>query len=223
MRRTERLFEIIQILRETKSSLTANEIAGRLEVSVRTIYRDIQALQSMQVPIDGEAGVGYVMRQGYDLPPINFTSEEIEAIVVGLNLVSRTGDIALLKAAQSVSTKISTVRQKMESLRVSNWGTKVPRNIEPEQIRKSIRDQEKLTIIYVDEQNNETARTILPIAMIYYVESMVVVGWCELRQGFRHFRVDRIRQCDAIGEYFHPKGDSLRRRWEISEDRKNLV
>ena len=217
MRRTDRLFEIIQILRQTKVSITAEEIAERLEVSVRTIYRDIHALQGMRVPIDGEAGIGYLMRQGYDLPPINFSVDEIEAIVVGLSLVSRTGDESLIKAAQRVSTKISNVRGKMDRFKVSKWGTKPPRWANPERLRKAIRDQEKLSITYVDESNSETTRKIMPIAMIYYVESIVVVAWCQLRKDFRHFRIDRIRQCDGTEQYFHPRGDSLRAQWELSQ------
>ncbi len=106
MRRTDRLFEIIQILRSENRVITANEIAARLEVSTRTIYRDIQTLQSMRTPIEGEAGIGYLMRQGYDLPALNFSADEIEAIVVGLSLVAQTGDKGLQRAAQQVSHTI---------------------------------------------------------------------------------------------------------------------
>ena len=116
MRRTDRLFEIIQILRSEHKVVTARDIAGRLEVSVRTVYRDIQALQSMRTPIEGEAGIGYLMRQGYDLPPLNFSVEEVEAIVVGLSLVAQTGDKGLQRAAQQVSRKIDALRGRLESL-----------------------------------------------------------------------------------------------------------
>ena len=106
MLRTDRLFEIIQILRSESRVVTAAEIGARLEVSTRTIYRDIQTLQSMRTPIEGEAGIGYLMRQGYDLPALNFSADEIEAIVVGLSLVAQTGDKGLQRAAQQVSHKI---------------------------------------------------------------------------------------------------------------------
>ncbi|MEM7561528.1 MAG: YafY family protein [Pseudomonadota bacterium] len=214
MRRTDRLFEIIQIFREQNSSLTAQEIADRLEVSVRTIYRDIQTLQTMHVPIDGEAGIGYIMRQGYDLPPINFTVDEIEAIAVGLNLVSRTGDSELLRAAQRVTTKIATARQRMENFRVSTWGAKSPSKTSPEEIRQAIRDQIKIEIGYIDNNFEKTDRKILPLVMIYYIESIVVVAWCELRNDFRHFRIDRIHHCSRTAESFSRQADALRKKWE---------
>ena len=109
MNRSTRMFEIIQLLRSTKRSLTAQQLAESLEVTKRTIYRDIVALQGMRVPIDGEAGVGYIMRPGFDLPPLMFTTEEVEAIAVGLSLLGRTGDTALETAAKNVVRKISDV------------------------------------------------------------------------------------------------------------------
>ena len=216
MRRTDRLFEIIQILRSETRSITADEIASRLEVSVRTIYRDIQTLQAMRTPIEGEAGVGYLMRQGYDLPALNFSADEIEAIVVGLSLVSRTGDIGLQKAASRVSAKIDLVRSRVESLQVSDWGVPTPETVNPETLRIAIRDEQKLTIHYRDEKQAESKRSILPIAIIYYVETIVLVAWCELREDFRHFRVDRMISCDTSEDHFKGKGDDFRLRWQAS-------
>ena len=195
MRRTDRLFEIIQMLRMEKKSITANEMASRLEVSVRTVYRDIQTLQSMRTPIEGEAGVGYIMRQGYNLPALNFSVDEIEAIVVGLSLVSRTGDPELQKAALRVSEKIDRVREKLDSLQVSEWGTAVPESVNPDVLRAAIRNEQKITIEYHDETNIATKRIVLPIGIIYYVQSIVLIAWCELRNNFRHFRVDRMSNC----------------------------
>jgi predicted DNA-binding transcriptional regulator YafY len=150
MQRTDRLFEIIQILRSESSVITANEIAARLEVSVRTIYRDIQTLQSMRTPIEGEAGVGYLMRQGYDLPPLNFNVEEIEAIVVGLSLVAQTGDRGLQRAAQQVSRKIDALRGSLESLQVSERGALVPEAVDVDLFRSAIREVHKLELCYRD-------------------------------------------------------------------------
>ena len=214
MRRTDRLFEIIQILRSESRCITADEIASRLEVSVRTIYRDIQTLQAMRTPIEGEAGVGYLMRQGYDLPALNFSADEIEAIVVGLSLVSRTGDIGLQKAASRVSAKIDLVRSRVESLQVSDWGVPTPESVKPETLRTAIRDEQKLTIHYRDENQAESKRSILPIAIIYYVETIVLVAWCELREDFRHFRIDRMTNCEISDDYFKGDGDGLRLRWQ---------
>lgn len=148
MRKTARLFEIIQILRSRNHSVTAEALAEELEVSKRTIYRDIQALQAMRTPIDGEAGVGYMMRSGYDLPAINFSANELEAIVVGLNLLARTGDRSLQQAANSVANKIESVRGKIDSLVVSDWGVEIPEDIDVEQLRIAIRQEQKLLIHY---------------------------------------------------------------------------
>jgi len=213
MNKTERMFEIIQILRSHTRSVTAEQLATELEVSVRTIYRDIQALQSMQTPIDGEAGVGYLMRSGYDLPPINFSANELEAIVVGLNLLTRTGDRSLQKAAKSVSNKIESARGKMDSLVVSGWGVEIPEEVDIEIFRAAIRSEQKLRIQYRDDQGNETRRRILPVAIVYYIEVVVLAAWCELRKDFRHFRVDRITQCEVVNQFFRTRGETLRQQW----------
>ena len=217
MRRTDRLFEIIQILRSESRVITATEIGTRLEVSTRTIYRDIQALQAMRTPIEGEAGVGYLMRQGYDLPALNFSTEEIEAIVVGLSLVAQTGDIGLQKAAQQVSNKIDSIRDNLESLQVSERGALVSETVDTDLIRRAIREEQKLDIRYRDENENESSRRVRPLAVIYYVHAMLMVTWCELRNDFRHFRVDRMLSCVDSGESFKGEGDRLRDQWKQLE------
>lgn len=215
MRRTDRLFEIIQILRGEQNSITASEIGARLEVSTRTIYRDIATLQAMRTPIEGEAGVGYLMRQGYDLPALNFDAEEIEAIVVGLSLVGQTGDKGLQKAALRVSSKLDAVRGRLESLQVSERGALVPDAVSPDLIRFAIREEQKLDIAYRDENERLSSRRIMPIAIIYYVHAMLLVAWCELRQDFRHFRIDRMQSCNTCEDYFRGDGDRLRRQWRL--------
>ncbi len=202
MRKSDRLFEIIQILRSHNKSVTAEALAEELEVSKRTIYRDIQALQAMRTPIDGEAGVGYMMRSGYDLPAINFNANELEAIVVGLNLLARTGDKSLQQAAKSVANKIESVREKTDSLMVSDWGVELPDDVDMEPLRTAIRLDQKMSIRYRDDAGIESQRSILPIAMIYYIEVIVLVAWCELREDFRHFRVDRIVHSELLDDYF---------------------
>ena len=217
MRRTDRLFEIIQILRSESRVITANEIAARLEVSTRTIYRDIQTLQSMRTPIEGEAGVGYLMRQGYDLPALNFSADEIEAIVVGLSLVAQTGDKGLQRAAQQVSHKIDSIRDRLESLQVSDRGALVPVAVDPDIIRRAIREEQKLDIRYRDESERDSSRQVRPLAIIYYVHAMLMVAWCELRNDFRHFRIDRMLSCAESGEFFRGEGDELRAKWKLLE------
>jgi predicted DNA-binding transcriptional regulator YafY len=217
MRRTDRLFEIIQILRSENRVITANEIAARLEVSTRTIYRDIQTLQSMRTPIEGEAGIGYLMRQGYDLPALNFSADEIEAIVVGLSLVAQTGDKGLQRAAQQVSHKIDSIRDRLESLQVSDRGALVPAAVDPDMIRKAIREEQKLDIRYRDENDQESSRQVRPLAIIYYVHAMLMVAWCELRNDFRHFRIDRMLSCAESGIFFKGEGNDLRTKWKLLE------
>ena len=214
MRKSDRLFEIIQILRSHNKSVTAEALAEELEVSKRTIYRDIQALQAMRTPIDGEAGVGYMMRGGYDLPAINFNANELEAIVVGLNLLARTGDKSLQQAAKSVANKIESVREKTDRLMVSDWGVELPDDTDMEPFRVAIRQDQKMSICYRDEAGNESQRGILPIAVIYYIEVVVLVAWCELREDFRHFRVDRIVQSELLDEYFKARSKGLREQWQ---------
>lgn len=213
MRKAERLFEIIQILRSHNQSVTAEALAEELEVSKRTIYRDIQALQAMRTPIDGEAGIGYMLRGGYDLPAVNFSANELEAIVVGLNLLARTGDRSLQQAAKSVANKIDSVREKTDSLIVSGWGVEMPDDIDIEQLRSAIRQEQKLQINYRDESGGESQRCILPIAVIYYTEVVVLAAWCELREDFRHFRVDRLTHSELLDQYFHNNSKELRQRW----------
>ena len=215
MRRTDRLFEIIQILRAETRSVTAHDLAERLEVSTRTVYRDIQTLQGMRTPIEGEAGVGYLMRQGYDLPALNFSADEVEAIVVGLSLVAQTGDRGLKKAALRVSDKIDSIRGRLESLQVSERGALIPQAVDPEEIRAAIREEQKLDITYRDEQQRDSSRRVLPLAIIYYVHAMLLVSWCELRQDFRHFRIDRMLSCEPSEDYFRGKGDRLRQQWNL--------
>jgi predicted DNA-binding transcriptional regulator YafY len=217
MRRTDRLFEIIQILRSEARVITAQQIASRLEVSTRTVYRDIQTLQGMRTPIEGEAGVGYMMRQGYDLPALNFSTDEIEAIVVGLSLVAQTGDKGLQRAAQQVSHKIDMVRGQYESLQVSNREALIPQAVNPEIIRRAIRSEQKLDIQYRDENEVESERRIRPLAIIYYVHAMLLVSWCEMRKDFRHFRIDRMLSCRETEDYFRNQGDGLREQWRLLE------
>ncbi len=221
MRRADRLFEIIQILRQSRGPMTAAALAERLEVNLRTVYRDIAALQGMRVPIDGAAGVGYLMRRGYDLPPLNFDENEVEAIVVGLGLLARTGDVALQDAARRAMEKVSTGLPDQrrdpggpERLRVSDWGASPPEKIDMQALRGALRDERALHLIYRDEHDRETSRTVLPVALIYYVRVEVLAAWCRLRNGFRHFRTDRIQDMTVLDEHFTDQAGTLREAWD---------
>lgn len=217
MSRSTRLFEIIQILRASPRPVTAEELAEKLEISVRTVYRDIASLQGMQTPIDGEAGIGYMMRRGYDLPPLNFDQEEVEALRVGLLLLSRTGDSMLQKAANRIFEKVDVLHGPADWLQVTSWGAP---NDDPEQgcvsismLREVIRDEHKLELIYRDEKNIETKRIIRPIGLSYRATCIWLAGWCELRNAIRHFRTDRIDSCIKLDDQFSGQGDVLRELW----------
>lgn len=220
MSRSDRLFEIIQLLRRAKGPWTADRLAGTLEVAPRTIYRDIAALQAMRVPIEGEAGVGYLMRPGFDLPPLMFSPDEAEAIVVGLALLQRTGDRGLQRAAKSVARKIADVVPRelaaaiaQAPLHVSGYGPRPPFGVDLEKLRAAIRAERKLLLTYRDGHGRETRRTVLPLAVFYYVEVIILAAWCELRGGFRHFRLDRIKLCSELETQFKGRGEKLRKQW----------
>ncbi|MCE1235701.1 MAG: YafY family transcriptional regulator [Hyphomicrobiales bacterium] len=220
MRKASRLFEIIQVLRSAKAPITAAQISERLEVGVRSVYRDIAALQAMRVPIEGERGIGYVLRRGFDLPPLMFTHEEAEAIVLGMALVERTGDRKLARAAVGVLAKVSgavsaPVRRTMASGALLAWGRSAPSPVDFdfEVVRRAIRDEEKLHIEYRDAQDRISTRIVRPLALAYYADVVVLVAWCELRQAIRDFRVDRVIGCVATGAHFTDEGDRLRSMW----------
>ncbi|MEE1611986.1 helix-turn-helix transcriptional regulator [Microvirga sp. CF3016] len=220
MRKAARLFEIIQILRRSETPVTAADIARSLNVTPRSIYRDIAALQAMRVPIQGGRGIGYILRSGFDLPPLMFSIEETEAIVLALALLERTGDVALKTSAKRVSQKIaaavpSPLRQVLAANTLHAWGTvaQAPSGIDLAVVRAAIRAERKIQIHYRDEQGRRTSRTIRPIALIYYSEAANIVAWCELRQDLRHFRAERVEGAVQTGEFFKGEGDELRRRW----------
>jgi len=224
VRRADRLFEIIQILRTAQQPVTAEMLAHRLEVTVRTVYRDITVLQGQRVPIVGEAGVGYVMRAGFDLPPLMFTSDEVEAIVVGLGLLKRTGDTGLQDAAKRVSSKISSVlpdhgRKSIDTstLHVSDRGACAPSSISLSDVRAAIREEREIALTYGDANGSNTKRTIQPIAVLYFVEVVVIAAWCKLRKDFRHFRADRIVQSTLLDSHFTGCSDDLRQQWMVHQ------
>ncbi|WP_323778624.1 YafY family protein [Leisingera sp.] len=221
MPRTGRLFEIIQILRSSPAPVRAEDLAEKLEVSKRTIYRDISALQAMRTPVEGEAGIGYMLRKGYDLPPLNFDEEELEALHVGLAMLIRTGDGSLQKAAERVSHKIKDVHATADWLQVAPWGAPLD---DPELgcvskalLRKAVRDSRKLRITYVSPERGETSRILRPLALIYHIECTMLAAWCELRGGFRHFRTDRMFAAEMLDGGFAPQAGTLRKLWMEQE------
>ena len=216
MRRADRLFQIVQYLRAGRL-LTAKTLAERLEVSVRTIYRDIAGLQGSGVPIDGEAGVGYLMRQGYDLPPLMFNREEMAALVIGARIVRAWGGVKMALAAEEALVKIEAVLPRETSRDLAQTPVYAMDFQMPEKMRQrldilddAINCRKLQNISYSNPENSRTNRTIQPLGLYYWGKVWTLVAWCRLREDFRSFRIDRIESHEATGEIFsHTSGKTL--------------
>jgi predicted DNA-binding transcriptional regulator YafY len=230
MPRSDRLFDIIQRLRSASRPTTAAALAAELEVTPRTVYRDIATLQARRVPIEGAAGIGYVLRKGFDLPPLMFTIDEIEAIAVGARLVRRLKDPKLQEAAETVLAKVTVVVPERLRSHIADTPVYVSPGMAAEaegadlaEVRAAIRDSRKLYIAYADEQGRRTNRVIWPIAMAYYVDVTLVGAWCELRADYRNFRVERIQSSKVLDEHFDQHGGRLFREWSaLPKERPTL-
>lgn len=223
MRPSDRLFQIIQILRRSRRPLTAEAIATELETSKRTIYRDISALVGQRVPIRGEAGLGYVLEGGFDLPPLMLTADEIEAAALGARWVQSRADPALARAAEDLIAKLAAiVPERLRDLaldpasRTGPAWEPTPDRIDVARVRSWIHDGRKITLGYKDEQGRETDRTVWPVAVGYFDSVRHLVAWCELRKDFRSFRTDRIREASFLDERYPERPSVLRARWRKS-------
>jgi len=221
--RSERLLALLQALRRHRRPVTAQQLATELSVSVRTIYRDIETLVAQGASISGEAGVGFVMRPGFLLPPLMFSDEEIEALILGSRWVAQLPDAPLAREAADAVAKIMAVLPDRLRHRVEDAGLfAVPRaaardRIDASIIREAIRDERKLRIAYLSDDDKETARVIWPIAIAFFERVRVVVAWCELRQAFRHFRTDRITAAELNGERLPRPRPQLLSEWREAE------
>jgi predicted DNA-binding transcriptional regulator YafY len=228
MRRTDRLFAIIQTLRAKRHPVTARALADELEVSVRTLYRDVAELVAQRVPIRGEAGTGYVIDPGYALPPLMLTADELEAAMLGMAWVSQRGDPALARGARSLIEKLTHVVPKElrpvlldAQLHPVSFRAALADALDIAPIRQAIRERRKLTIAYADGEGKETARTIWPFMMAYTEDARVVAAHCELRGGFRHFRTDRIRAVRLHDERYPESPKNLKKRWDLAYPRRS--
>jgi predicted DNA-binding transcriptional regulator YafY len=221
MRRADRLFRIIQVLRRRRRPATAAEIAEELEASPRTIYRDIAQLMADRVPIRGEAGIGYVLEGGFDMPPLMLTADEIEAAMLGAQWVMGRGDADLARAASDLVAKIGAViPEHLRPILMEPAGSAPPGApdavrdvIDMARVRTAIRAQGKIRLTYRDEQGTETARVIWPIAVSYWERVRLIVAWCELRKAFRHFRTDRIASYEFLETRYTAPRARLRAQW----------
>ncbi|MCB1500780.1 MAG: YafY family transcriptional regulator [Bauldia sp.] len=209
MARTERLFSLMDALRRHRRPVTAADLSADLGVSVRTIYRDIQVLTGLGAPIDGEAGLGYLLRPGFFLPPLMFDEAELEALVLGVRFVGRQGDESLAAAASNALAKIAAAAPADLRDAIAATGLWAPPRWTPDPdrhllapLREAIRRELKIRIVYTDEKGAETTRLIWPIALSFYDDRRTIAAWCELRSGFRHFRTDRIGDLAPTGERY---------------------
>lgn len=220
MRRADRLFQIIQVLRRHRKPITADAIAVELETSKRTIYRDIATLIGQRVPIRGEAGIGYVLDGGFDMPPLMLTSDEIEAAVLGAQWVSARGDPALSRAADDLIAKLAATVPEglralvLEPVVITPPGSgQAPGVVDVAQLRLWCQRGRKLAINYADNCGRATRRTVWPFMVGYRDAVRMAIAWCELRRDFRMFRIDRIAAIDFLDERYPDRPAALRQRW----------
>lgn len=220
MRKADRLFQIVQILRRTARPVTADAIAEELETSKRSVYRDIAALMGQRVPIRGEAGLGYVLERGFDLPPLMFTSDEIDAVALGAQWVAGHGDPALARAARDVLAKVASVLPEEMRPFLADPTARTPPaweqredRIDAAALRAAIRAARKVALRYTGQSGEETRRTVWPLVIGYLDAARVLIAWCELRGDFRNFRLDRIADAEFLDERIPQDPGTLRRKW----------
>lgn len=214
MQRAERLNDIVHHLRRMHQAVTANTLAETFEVSLRTIYRDIQSLVASGVPISGEAGVGYVIDKRYHLPPIMFDADEIEAIALGIGMVGNWTDDQFSAKAQSAFKKIQATLPApllQELHQISTFSApsqyKIPWTVSFTEVRECIRRKNKVQFSYLDLQERTTQRTIWPLALVSFSPVWLLAGWCELRQSFRNFRLDRVSELVPLNDRYPNERD----------------
>jgi predicted DNA-binding transcriptional regulator YafY len=206
-------------LRAHRRPVTAQRLSDELSVSVRTIYRDVQTLIELGAPIDGEAGLGYLLRSGFFLPPLMFGADEIEALVLGARWVKKQGDKALAQAADKALAKIAAASPKDLRDAMADTPLWAPQFYKvPEEtlgpIREAIRNEHKVSITYVDEHGASTERVIWPIGLAFLEGRRLVAAWCELRSGFRHFRADRIAAFMPLKMRYPQRRSVLVKAWQ---------
>jgi predicted DNA-binding transcriptional regulator YafY len=224
MSRSERLFDLIQALRRHRRPVSGAVLATETGVSIRTLYRDIATLQGQGAPIEGEPGMGYVLRPGFMLPPLMFSDEEIEALVLGSRWVAGRADGKLAPAARNALAKIAAVlpddlRNELDasSLLVAPGQNFPAETVDLSVIRKAIRSERKLGIAYEDAQGAVSERLVWPFALGFFDRVRVVVAWCELRQDFRHFRTDRMSGLSPTDTRYPRRRQILLKEWREAE------
>lgn len=224
MSRSARLLDLLQLLRRHRQPLSGAAIAQALDISLRTLYRDIATLQAQGADIDGAPGLGYVLKPGFVLPPLMFSTEEVEALVLGSRWVSERGDPRLASAAGDALAKIAAVLPTELRLELETSALLVPPGLPVAEvgvhdaaIRQAIRQEHKLQLDYRDASGKSSRRIIWPFALGYFDRVQVVVAWCELRQDLRHFRTDRIASLKDSGQRYPRRRQALLKEWRAKE------
>lgn len=221
MTRAERLLKLLQLLRRQRYAISAAQLAETMNISIRTVYRDIEALRAQGARIEGEAGVGYLLRQDFLLPPLTLSAEEAEALLLGVRWVAKNGDAALAHAAKRAFAKIEQVLPTELRTHIGQSpllvGSARSYDMHEQEmlteIRHAIRRGRKVHIRYLDAHDEHSDRTIWPFAVGYFDQTRVVAAWCELRQAFRHFRTDRIAELIVSDERVPEPANELLARW----------
>ena len=224
MSRSERLLSLLQVLRRHRQPVSGQSLARETGVSIRTLYRDIASLQAQGALIEGAPGMGYLMKPGFTLPPLMFGSEEIDAIVLGMRMVVAHGDSMLAQSAAATLAKIAAVlpaelRRELEAsaLFIGACEKAVTPAVDTDLLRLAIRTERKLRIRYLDQAGLPTERVVWPFALVYFDLTRMVMCWCELRQGFRNFRTDRIVELEMLDQRYPRNRQALMAEWRRTE------
>lgn len=229
MTRTNRLLSLMQLLHQYRYPLTAVTLAEKLGVSVRTIYRDIESLRQQGVDIAGEAGIGFVLKESFLLPPMMLTIQQIEALILGSRWVNSLGDDELANAAKEAITKIKAVIPKPYQLSIEentlfvahyrkSKGNVTNNQMIASTVRTAIRQQKQCELLYEDEHNQSTSRIVYPFGLAFFDDTQVVMAWCCLRSAFRHFRVDRIETIKLLDVFYYPNKQQLLKQWQHQQN-----
>ncbi|NOI14257.1 helix-turn-helix transcriptional regulator [Vibrio hepatarius] len=221
MSRSQRLFDLLQLFRCHKYPVSAEHLADKLNVSVRTIYRDIATLQAQGADIQGEAGVGYILKPTFTLPPLMFSTSELEALLLGASWIAKQGDDEFENAAKNAIAKISAVlppdhkaKFSEDVFRVASVQEEVVKNGRLTEIKHAIKQQHRAKIHYLDLKNNRSERVIWPLLVGLFQQHRVLVAWCENKDAFRHFRLDRIEQWHSYEDSYSVDRRVLIKQWQ---------
>lgn len=214
MNKSERLFQLVTLLRSRRTAITAEAIAEAMQVSVRTVYRDVQALVLSGVPIEGEPGGGYLIRPGNHLPPLIFSPDELQSLIVGSRMVQAFTDKDLARGARSAELKIRSILTEPLQRHAEQQPYRIPilesddglREVHGK-LRRACEQRQKVRAVYLDEKQEKTERIIWPLGMIGWTGKWTLLAWCELRRDYRNFRFDRFEALELLEEYFAPVDD----------------